>query len=370
MITVAYVFPNGELGGAEIATARILRAHDRTEVEPVGLLLAPGPLEDVLAAAAVRVEWAPFRPRLRSGSARRAARRWIVDALRRHGAKVQHSVMAWTHALAGRAARRAGAAPVWYQHTPPMLSSAIDWWAGLSPTRLVIANSPYTARLQRTFNLRRAPIEVIPPPIGDLRTQYPVETVRRTLGAVRDDVLAVLPARLQRIKGHEVAIRALAAVAADAPALKLVIAGDAAFGLDAGFKEDLQALATSLGVADRVRFTGFQRRMADLYHAADIVLQPSTRPEGYGLVTAEAQAAGRAVIASRIGALPDLVTHGVNGFLVKPGDVASLADALRRLAVDEVLRGQMASLAAQGPHSTAEWAARRLEMLYRRVVRR
>ncbi len=369
MITVAYVFPNGELGGAEIATARILRAHDRTEVEPVALLLRPGPLANVLTSAAVRVDQPPFRPRLRSRRERHEARRWIADALRRHGAKIQHSVMAWTQALAARAARRVGVAPVWYQHTPPSRSSVIDWWAGVSPARLILANSAYTARLQRAFNLRRAPIEVVPPPVGDLKAEYSVATVRRTLGAAPGDVLAVLPARLQRTKGQDIAIRALALVASQVPPLMLVIAGDHAFGLDAGFREELEALATRLGVRDRVRFTGFQRKMGDLYQAADIVLQPSLRPEGYGLVTAEALATGRAVIASRTGALPDLVTDGINGLLVAPGDVQGLAEALRTLASDEILREQMGSLARQGSHSTPDWAARRIETLYRRVVR-
>lgn len=369
MITVAYVFPNGELGGAEIATARVLRAHDRTEVEPVALLLRPGPLADLLASAAVRIDQPPFRPRLGPRRARREARSWIADALRRHRVTIQHSVMAWTHALAARAARRAGVAPVWYQHTPPRGTSPIDWWAGLSPARLVIANSVYTARLQRRFNVRRAPIEVVPPPIGDLTPQYPAAVVRRTLGAEQDDVLAVLPGRLQRTKGHEVAVRALAMVAAELPRLRLVIVGDTAFGLDEGLGGELTALAAGLGIADRVRFTGFQRRMGDLYQAADLILQPSLRPEGYGLVTAEALAAGRPVIASRLGALPDLVSDGVTGLLVPPGDITALAEALRKLGADRALREYMGTMAVRGPHATAEWAARRLEILYRRTVR-
>lgn len=369
MITVAYVFPNGDLGGAEIATARILRAHDRTEVEPVALLLEPGPVEQALVAAAVRVDVAPFRPRLRTWGARRDARRWIRTALRRHRATVQHSVMAWTQALAGPAARGAGVIPVWSQHTPPRRTSAIDWWAALAPARLIIANSAYTARLQRRINVRRVPIEVVPPPVGDLRPDYPADTVRRTLGAGPDDVLAILPGRLQRIKGQDVALRAFAAARERAPRLKLAIVGETAFGLDEDFRAALEALAASLGVADRVRFTGFQRKMGDLYRAADIVLQPSLRPEGYGLVAAEALAAGRPVIASKIGALAELVTDGANGILVPAGDVDALAAALARLAGDAAFRELMGTVAARGPHATPEWVARRLETLYGRLVR-
>jgi glycosyltransferase involved in cell wall biosynthesis len=69
---------------------------------------------------------------------------------------------------------------------------------------------------------------------------------------------------------------------------------------------------------------------------------PSVWPEPFGLVATEAMAAGRPVVASRIGGIPDIVTDGVSGILVRPADPRSLAGALRSVASDDELEGRLA----------------------------
>ncbi len=334
----------------------------------MALLLEPGPLAARLEDGGVTVKVAPLLPHLRSRSERRDIRRWIEGALRETGANIQHSVMAWTHALAGPAARRAGIAPVWYQHTPPTLSSSIDWWAACTSTQLIFANSAYTARQQRRLNLRRAPIEVVHPPIDEIAPQRAREDVRSTLGAHPGDVLVVLPGRIHPPKGHETAIHAVALVASQLPQVRLAVVGETTFGLDRGFQAALRRLVATLGLEDQVQFTGFSGAMGDVYAAADIVLQPSLNPEGFGLVTAEALAAGRAVIASDIGAIPELIWDGGTGLLVAPGDRQALASAIRTLAQDPELRTRLGTAAAHQTHATPHSAARRLEELYRKVL--
>lgn len=143
-------------------------------------------------------------------------------------------------------------------------------------------------------------------------------------------VLAV--GRLVPEKGFDVLIRAVATTGD-----RLVIVGDG----DA--RAALQSLAATCG-ADVV-FTGSvdPGALADHYAAARLVAVPSRR-EGFGMVAAEALAAGRAVVGTRVGGLPDLVTDGVNGALVPPDDVAALATALR--ATDP-------ALGAEGPAAVA-----------------
>ena len=88
----------------------------------------------------------------------------------------------------------------------------------------------------------------------------------------------------------------------------------------------LKALAEGLGIADRVRFNGFQSNPQDWMRAARCVVVPSFWQEPYGLVAAEAVALGRPVVAFAIGGLPEAC--GGKATLVPPGDVAALADAL------------------------------------------
>ena len=88
----------------------------------------------------------------------------------------------------------------------------------------------------------------------------------------------------------------------------------------------LKALAARLGIAERVRFNGFQANPQDWMRAAKCVVVPSFWQEPYGLVAAEAVALGRPVVAFAIGGLPEAC--GGKATLVPPGDIAALATAL------------------------------------------
>ena len=157
-------------------------------------------------------------------------------------------------------------------------------------------------------------------------------------------------------------VRVFARVAAELPA-RLMLVGD---GPDLGQAIDL---ARELGVLDRVRLIGVVDDVAPYLRGADLLLLPS-RNESFGLVALEAQAAGIPVIASDVGGLPEVVQHGVSGYLFPPGDVEGMA---RRAAA--VLRDR--PLAERVGRAGAERAARRFlperiiprfEALYRRVL--
>lgn len=94
--------------------------------------------------------------------------------------------------------------------------------------------------------------------------------------------------------------------------------------------------------------------VADLYRSADLFALPSLR-EPYGTVYGEALAAGLPVLGWRAGNLPHLATHGREGLLVPPGDVAGLAAALERLAGDEDLRHRLARGARERGRSLPTW---------------
>jgi len=100
---------------------------------------------------------------------------------------------------------------------------------------------------------------------------------------------------------------------------RLILVGD---GPDSALA---MQLARELGVADRVKFTGVVDGVASLLMAANLLLLPS-ETESFGLVALEAMASGVPVIASDVGGLPEVVEHGVSGFLAPVGDVETMAD--------------------------------------------
>ncbi len=144
--------------------------------------------------------------------------------------------------------------------------------------------------------------------------------------------------RLEQEKGLDLLIRAVAGIAPQLPHIRLMIAGS-------GHHEArLRSLIDALGVADQVKLIGFTASVGDFLGCLDVYVQPS-RVEAFGLAVTEAMAMGVPQVVTRVGGLPEQVVDGETGFVVPPEDVEALAAALRRLAAEPALRGEMRSAA-------------------------
>jgi glycosyltransferase involved in cell wall biosynthesis len=120
-----------------------------------------------------------------------------------------------------------------------------------------------------------------------------------------------------------------------------------------------------LRLRDHVRLLGRRSDIADVLAACDLVVQPSLW-EGNPLSVMEAMAAGKAVVATSVGGVPDLIDHGVTGWLVPPNDVWQLESALARLIKDEDLRAELGTHAAETAraHFDVSLMAKAYEDLY------
>jgi len=148
--------------------------------------------------------------------------------------------------------------------------------------------------------------------LTELRTQIKVEA----------GPMILCVSRLEPRKGIDVLLRAFEQVVREIRAT-LVLVG-------AGPQEYYRVLAEELGIDQRVVFMGHVDTLSlrKLYAACDIFAFPSLL-EGLGLVVLEARAAGKFIVASQVGGVPEVVPAGA-GYLVPPGDVAALADALMK----------------------------------------
>jgi D-inositol-3-phosphate glycosyltransferase len=204
----------------------------------------------------------------------------------------------------------------------------------------VIAGS--SAEAAAIIDGARAPADrvwVIPPGVDlDLfrpRTAAERFALRSELDLRPGRPVLAMAGRVQPLKGHELAIRALAELGAEP---LLVIVGEPPVG-DEPYLERLRTLSRELGVVEQVRFLGalHRERIAELFAAAQIVLVPSFS-ETFGLVALEAAAAGTAVIAQRAGGLVEAVEDVVTGLLIDDRDPHSWALAIERVLRDEPYR--------------------------------
>ena len=161
----------------------------------------------------------------------------------------------------------------------------------------------------------------------------------RTALGISDSRLVVgIVSKLWEGKGHDVLLHAWGEIQDSVQNQNpiLLIIGE-------GYLEQtLRDLATRLGLNRSVIFTGFQEDVPTATSALDVSVLPSLF-EGMGRVVLEAFAAGKPVVASKVGGIPDLVKHGENGFLVEPGNRASLATALREILANRAVRERLAA---------------------------
>jgi len=171
-------------------------------------------------------------------------------------------------------------------------------------------------------------------------------------------------ARLQPLKGPDLAIRAMAQVG---PAIRphLVVAGDVSADFTA-YEAKLRTLVADLGLADEVSFVGPQARpeLARLMRSARIVLVPS-HSETFGLVALEAASSGTPVIAAAAGGLREAVAHGETGQLMDSRRPEDWADAITRLLTEPgLLQRQGVVARVHARRFLWTWAAARLAEVY------
>jgi len=189
-------------------------------------------------------------------------------------------------------------------------------------------------------------------PTAELRaTAPPRGEARARLGLDPDAFVVIGLGRLVPIKGFDLLVRALPAVAEQVPSARVLLVGDGAE------RQRLEAVAASLDVTRQLRLAGETLDVAAYLAAADVVAVPS-RNEGMGRVIVEAMALGLPVVATAVGGIPDVVTDGECGRLIAPEDVDALSAALIELGRDPALRRKLGEAAMQRAEAFSTSVAR------------
>jgi D-inositol-3-phosphate glycosyltransferase len=236
---------------------------------------------------------------------------------------------------------------------------------------LIASTTDEADDLVRSYKADPEHIYVVPPGI-DLATFQPLDRAeaRRKIGYGAGRLLLFV-GRLERLKGVDVAIKALALLRdREHDDLRLIVLGEDVRDGEESEKERLKAVATSLGVRDRVDFLGSvaHHELPYFYAAADAVVMPSYS-ESFGLVALEAQACGRPVVASGVSGLRSVVRDEVSGYLIEDHDPALYAERIGRLLADPELAQQM-GLRGRLLAQRFSWTrtADRLEELFEHVI--
>jgi glycosyltransferase involved in cell wall biosynthesis len=276
------------------------------------------------------------------------------DVVHTHTAKAGTlgRIAATTYNLTRRKGRRAAVVHTFHGHVldgyfHPVLNVLVRWTerglATLSDRIVTISPSQQRDIVDR-FHIASGHRTTVVPLGLDLAALESLEsgapTFRPEAGIPRGDVVIGYLGRFVPIKDLPALVRAAATVIRRRPDVWLVLAGDGPV------RSDLEALAHRLEAAHRVRFLGWTDDLPRFYATIDC-LALSSRNEGTPVAIIEAMAAGKAVAATAVGGVPDIVTDRVTGLLVPPADVEALSAALLKLVGNEEERLRMGAAARE-----------------------
>ncbi len=230
----------------------------------------------------------------------------------------------------------------------------------------VVANSRATADAFVAAGGRASLVTVVhngidPSPFDALAPDTCRE-VRAELGIPADAFVVGCFSRLHPWKGQSVLLDAVARM----PGVHALIAGGALFSGEAPYEAELRALAAQPSYAGRVHMLGARDDVPRLLAACDVVVHASVLAEPFGRVLVEAMLAGRPVVATSAGGVPEVVTDGETGVLVPPGDAPALGEALHALRRDAT---RAAALARRGSaHARQRFSRSAMLAGVRRVI--
>lgn len=160
------------------------------------------------------------------------------------------------------------------------------------------------------------------------------QNFKREMGLPENAFIIGTSGRLEPVKGPEFLIKAAPSIISQYPNAFFLFAGDGSL------RRDLKKKALDLGIEKNIVFLGWREDIAKIISIFDVFVLPSLN-EGMGRVLVEAMALGKPIVASNAGGIPDLVTHGKNGFLVPPKNPRELAKYIQILLEDKEKRAKM-----------------------------
>ena len=338
----------GLFGGTERVLQTLLGQLDG-ESEFAVYFLEDGPLVELAQERGVRHKLSPRRALKNVWATARQ-----VGSLRSYAREVgAKTLFAWTEfaQLYAGPASLGLARSVWWQR------GGVEPWMArlqrLTPYSYAIGNSRYTRDQLRASRLKALDAPLYPvmsqERFGEAdRLSQP--EARRRVGLPPDRLIVGSVGRMQRWKGFDTFVDALARVREDHPeVLGLIVGGK--HDLEAEYEPQLKERIARAGLTDHVLLPGSQHDIPVWMSAMDVFVHTSHN-EPFGVVTPEALSLGLPVIASGPGGPAEVIDDGRNGLLVRSGDVDGLAHAVRRLVTD---RGLRESLAGEAPRLPADF---------------
>lgn len=354
-----------QMGGGEVHVAGLVRGLAERGHALYLAVRPASPLRNPLAGVIASWHELPLRNSLDLPSARA-----IRDIIERHDIDIVHAHMGRDYLIAALACKQTQAAKLVLtrHHYLPLTRNALYRWMLKDVSAVIAVSDSVRNSVLERLQLPPNRVWTIPNWVDPSRFAPIEREAARAVFRIQGAVAVACIGRITQSKGQEEFVRAIARVAQMRSDVDFIIAGEE---LEEGnpFTRHLEKLAAELGLGNRLRFLGQVHHVGELLAAVDIVVVPSW-DEGFSLVTVEAMAARRTVLATNVGGISGILKDNVTGLLVPPRDVRALTDKLLWTVSDSTLRQRLAAEAQRDALArfSRDEVITRIEALYLEVL--
>jgi glycosyltransferase involved in cell wall biosynthesis len=349
---VLFVIDELDIGGTEQQILELVKRLDRRKYVPMVCCFRPGRVSREIEAAGVPVftlaKRAKLDVRLMAG---------LVRLMRRERVDLVQTYLFTANTWARLAAILARVplivtsernVDMWEAPFKETIGRWLDRW-----TYATTGNSRAVKDYLVKKGLRPERVRVIYNGVDPGRFEEPVTPgmTKAELGIAAHHAVVGLLARLEPQKDPSTFLQAAALVVQKLPAVSFLVIGGGRL------QPALESEAQRLGLGTRIVFTGPRRDVARLLAACDVSVMSSVK-EGMSNTIMESMAAGKPMVATRVGGNPELIVEGETGFLVPPRDPAALAEAVERLLEDPALAKSMGLQARARRSPSRRWSRR------------
>lgn len=326
-----------EMGGGEVHVSDLVHAL-ASRGHAIYLAVRPqSPLRAPLSGLIASWHEMPLRNSLDLQSVKS-----IANLINQHGIDIVHAHVGRDYLVAAMATRKAPRAKlvITRHHYLPLKKNPLYRWMLEDVSAVIAVSDSVRDSVIERVGLEPERVHTIPNWIDPARFQPVDRDAARAMFQLRSNLTIACIGQIVPAKGQEEFIRAASRVAQMRSDVTFLVVGEET---EEGhpFTQELKALTEKLGLRDRVRFLGFVSDVPTLLAAVDIVVVPSWN-EGFSLVTIEALASRKAVLASNAGGIAGIIKDGATGLLFPPRDVKVLADKLSWMLSDAPLRERLA----------------------------
>jgi L-malate glycosyltransferase len=312
------------VGGGELSLLDLLRGIDRDRWAPVVVVPEDGEVGARARDLDLPVHMIPLPTLWRPGPVGFGSVRALRRLARATDSAIVHANGSRAMAYAGVAARLAARPALWHVRITDR-DGLVDRALCALATVVIVTSRAIAHR----FPWAPAKIRLIPNGIDLSRfaPRHPSAALREELGVPPLAPVAVSIGRFVPEKGYRHLVDAAALIEHVKPGVHWILVGDGEL------RGALEAQSRRHGLESQLHFAGWRRDVADVLALADVFVLPS-ESEGFGRVLVEAMAMSRAVVATAVGGIPDIVFGGETGLLVEPANPLAFADAVRALLDD------------------------------------